>query len=298
MYARRGEETGERLEEVFSATGYLLSPLRLARPECEQLLYFRSRGLRMRIGHLLSLGGSAPVTIAGAAALNVAEGLFLNILRRALWGDRGLHVGAAVMVMDMHSLTSWYGRPEQIMVGTVVGQVARCYGARSSMQGGLTDAREPSVQAGMQKTMSAVAGVCGCGCGSMDAGLLGVDTICSPEQMVYDAELAGAVMRMLRPVEVSEEACAVDDIKEVGAGGDFLGSELTAARFREEVWEPRIWEPGARRARGRGERERVRERMREVAAEQGEERGLTEECEGDLREIISRAVAVEAARQG
>jgi len=108
------------------------------------------------------------------------------------------------------------------------------------------------------------------------------------------------VRRMLRPVEVSEETLAVEEIKEVGPGGSFLGTELTAARFREEVWQPRVWEREALRGRaagdGKRERERVKERVREVIAGTPEERGLSEECEQELRGIIARAVAADAVR--
>ncbi len=300
MYARRAEEIGEPLERVFGAVGYLVSPLRLARAECEQLLYFRSRGLRMGIGHMLSMGASAPATVAGAAVLKLAESLFLAILSRALWGGRSLRVGGFGVVMDMRSAHSMGGRPEQAAISAVLGQVARFYGVESGTGGGLTDAKMPSVQAGMQKAMTSMAGVCSCGSAAMDAGLLSLDEICSPEQMIYDAELASAMQHMLRTVEVSPEACAVDDIKSVGPGGNFVGSDLTAKRFREELWEPRVWDrQGLQDWRTGGavsERESARERVRSILAAAAPEPGLSEECERDLRATIARAVAAEAAK--
>jgi trimethylamine--corrinoid protein Co-methyltransferase len=212
MYARYAEETGRSLSDVFGATGYLLTPLRLARSECEQLLHFRSRGLRMGIGHMLSLGISTPVTIAGAAVLKLAESLFLSILRHALWGDRGFSVGGFGVVGDMRSARSMGGRPEGSTIGIVLGQVARWYGVRSGGGGGLSDAKEPSPQAGMQKALAAAIAVCTCGSAGLDAGLLSLDEINSPEQMVHDAELTGALQHLLRPVEVTEETLAVEDI--------------------------------------------------------------------------------------
>lgn len=297
--ARRADDLGQPLANVFRATGYLVSPLRLSRTECEQVLYFRSRGLRMGVGHLLSLGGSAPITIAGAAVLNLAESLFLNILRRALWGDLSLSISGATMVMDLRGMVSLYGRPEQAMVSTVLGQVARWYGASSWGHGGVSDAREPSAQAGMQKALSAVAGLLSCGGSGLDAGLLGVDAICSPEQMVYDAELATCVGRMLRDIEVSEKTCAVEEIKEVGPGGTFMGTDLTAERFRQEVWEPRVWVKDSLqdwlRAGAPSDRARAKQIIRDLLTAQDDYRGLSEECERDLRATIAQAVAADAA---
>ena len=220
MYARRAEALGRPLKEVFHSVGYLISPLRLARVECEQLLYFRLRGLRMGVGHLLSIGSSAPITIAGAAVLSLAESLFLGMLHRALWGDRSFRVDAGIMVMDMRTTMSVYGRPEGIAVGAILGQMARWYGVGSGSQGGLTDAKEPSVQAGMQKAMSAVAGMHSCGASSMDAGLLSIDEICSPEQLVYDNELAAAIGRTTQPaVSRNSSELLGQDTGPFGEGG-------------------------------------------------------------------------------
>jgi len=299
MYERRAEEKGEKLEAVFGATGYLISPLRLARAECEQVLAFRARGLRMGVGHMLSLGGSTPITIAGAAVLSLAETLFLAMLRGALWGDRRLGVGGFGVVLDMRSIHSMGGRPEAAMVSAVLGQVARFYGVASWGNGGLTDAKEPSPQAAAQKAMAMVASVFTNGSSTMDVGLLSLDEILSPEQMLYDVEVVSAVRRMVRPVEVNAETCAVEEIAEVGPGGNFVGTDLTASRFREELWEPRIWDRQALqdwlKSGGRRERDRVKERIRALLAEPAPEVGLSPECERDLRAIIARAVAAGAA---
>ncbi len=299
IYERYAQETGRTLPQVFQACGFLISPLRLARPECDQLLFFHSKGLHMNIGHLISLGGSAPITVAGTAVLNLAEGLFLNILHRALWGGRHLGLGSSVMVMDLRTVASLYGRPEGPMVNAVLGQVARLYGVSCTSQAGLTDSREPSAQAGMQKALSAAAGLCSCGHSSIDAGLLAVDVICSPEQLIYDAELAGALRRMMNPIEVTEESCAVEEIKEVGPGGSFMGTDLTARRFRHEVWQPTVWSRDTLQdwlqAGAPTDQARAKTRLRELLAAAPHEPLLSEACERDLRAIITRAVQVGAA---
>ena len=299
MYARRAEETREPLGEIFRAVGFLVSPLRLPSSVCEQLLYFHSRGLPMGVSHLRSLGGTAPITVAGASVLNLSECLFLNILSRALWGGRALSINGSTMVLDLTTTAAMYGRPEQVAVSSIMGQMARFYGAQSGGHGGLSDSTEPSVQAGMQKALSAMAGVLSCGGAPIIAGLLGVDTVCSPEQLVYDAELAGAMRSVIQPVEVSPESCAVDDIMATGPGGNFLGSDLTVARFRTEVWQPDLWTreslPQWLRSGAHSDRERAKQRIREILAQTSAEPLMSEECERDLRAIISRAVAARAA---
>ena len=299
IYARYAEETGRRLDDVFGATGFLLSPLRLARSECEQVLYFRSRGLRMGIGHMPSLGLSTPVTVAGAAVQKLAESLFLSILRRALWGGRDLSVGGFGVVGEMRNARSMGGRPERSTVEIVVGQVARWYGVRSGAGGGLSDAKEPSPEAGMQKALASVIAVSACGSASLDAGLLSLDEINSPEQMVHDAELTGALQRLLRPVEVTSETLAVEDIATAGPGGNFVGSALTAQRFRQELWQPRVWDwqalPEWLTSGAHSDRRRAKILIQEILSSPEPEPGISGELEHDLRAIIARAVAANAA---
>jgi len=299
IYARYAEETGSSLPEAFSATGYLLSPLRLARSECEQLLYFKSRGLHMGVGHMLSLGLSTPVTIAGGAVLKLAESLFLSILRRALWGGRGLSLGGFGVVGEMRNARSMGGRPENSTIGIVLGQLARWYGVRSGGGGGLSDAKEPSPQAGMQKALASAIAVCACGSASLDAGLLSLDEINSPEQLVHDAELTGAFQHLLRPVEITTETLAVEDIASVGPGGNFVGSPLTAQRFRQDLWQPNLWDwqalPEWLASEAHSDRLRAKQRIQEILSSPPPEPGISEEFEGDLRAIIARAVAANAA---
>ncbi len=144
-----------------------------------------------------------------------------------------------------------------------------------------------------------MSGLCSCGSASIDAGLLCVDEVLSPEQAVHDAELVGALRRMLEPVDVSEESLAVADVKEVGPGGSFIGTDLTAARFRSDVWQPTVWDRASLqewlRTDGKTDSERAKERVRDILSTADEEQLMSEECERDLRAIIDRAVAREAA---
>ena len=100
-------------------------------------------------------------------------------------------------------------------------------------------------------------------------------------------------------MEVSDETCAVEDIVAVGPGGNFVGSDLTAKRFRAELWEPQVWDRESLQewlAHGaRDERRRVKDRIREVLAGPAPESGLSEDCERDVRAIIARAIAADAA---
>lgn len=241
MFRCHAAATGVPLAKVFRAEGYLVSPLRLARPECEQFLFFAENGLRMRLGHLPSQGGTAPVTFAGAVTLALAEQIFLHLVNRAVWPDAALALSGEVMTMDPRTGAAVYGRPEQHRINAAFADLARFYNCPCTGHTGLSDAKLPSAEAGAQKAIGALLTGLATGAGTVEAGLLATDEICSPVQMVLDHDLAGALAALLREPVFSEADCAVEEIARAGCGGNFLDSELTAARCRAELFLPRTW---------------------------------------------------------
>jgi len=69
-------------------------------------------------------------------------------------------------------------------------------------------------------------------------GICGADQGASLEQMIVDNEMAGFVKRVLGSFEVNADTLALDVIKQVGIGGDFLSHDHTVSHFRKELWFP------------------------------------------------------------
>jgi len=300
MYAWRAQTTGKRLGEVFRAVGYLISPLRLARPECEQLLFFAQRGLHMSIGHLPSQGGTAPVTLAGAIVLALAEQLFLFLLQRALWEDASLSLGSDVSTIDMRTGALCYGRPEQQRINAAFADLARFYGCTCYGHTGNADAHLPGYEAAAQKATGALFTALATGHGSVSEGLLSVDEVCSPVQMVLDDDLVGSLKALLAEIRVGEEECAVEEILRVGPGGTYLSTDHTARRFRDELFQPRTWSAGLTSAwqatGGKVEVDRARDFVRDFARRFTPTPALTADDEEALRAIIARAIRQSTAR--
>ena len=242
LYQLRAAQQRKTLQEVFRGTVYLVPPLKLGVHEAYQVNYFRQRGLHVRIGSMHSLGGSAPVTIAGAITLNLAEQLALCMLDWLWFGIKRLHIGGSIAVMDMRT-TSYRSAPvERPIANLVNAQLAHHYRASFSAHGNLTDAKEPSVEAGMQKAITAAPLLLAGGNIWMPAGLLSADQICSPIQMVLDNEMMGALKRFLVEFDVSDRSIGIDTILEAGPGGHFFDQSHTAHYMRKEIWNPTIWQ--------------------------------------------------------
>ncbi len=241
LYQVRAEQAGRPIQEVFRATVYLVPALKLGRHEAYQVAYFRERGLRVGIGDMYAMGASAPITLAGAVALNLAEQIALRILDWAWFGVRRLRIGGSLAVMDMRTMIYPFGRPDMALANLMLAQMARFYGAAYSGHAGLTDAKLPSAEAGYQKALTALPTLLACGSLWMDAGLLSIDEVCSPLQLVLDDEFLSALKHMARPIPVDDEAVGFETILEAGPGGQYLDKEHTVRYLRSEHWQPRLW---------------------------------------------------------
>ncbi len=288
------EASGRPLAEVFGGGVYLVPPLRLGYQEAEQVAWFLERGLRVNVGGSLDTGGAtAPVTLAGMVTVNVAESLLLGMLDRALYGDRRWGIGMSATAMDPRTMMRPYGRPDQVLANLMGAQMARRYGASYSGHSGLTDAMRPSPQAAAQKLQSALPTLFAGGHGSIQAGLLAVDEVFSPVQIVLDDQLTSALAQFTHEYEVSDESIGVDVVAAVGPGGSFAAEPHTAEWFRRELWEPTLWDRRPFSAWYERDRQtdvdRAREQVLAILASTAPTSALSEAEEKELQRIIERA---------
>lgn len=223
---------GKRLSDYFNGMVYLQAPLKFGRTEAEQFVYFAEKGLRVGISHMISAGGTGPATLAGSIIVWLAETFLINFIQRVFFGTKNLHFGCSISVLDMKRGMYPYGRPERPLTNVIVAQLARYYGASFTGHGGHTDAKVPSCEAGAQKALTSIPILLACGRCNVAAGLLSVDEVFSPVQMILDNEFIGALKRFARGCDISDETCAIEVIKEVGPGGIFLNTDHTTAVYR------------------------------------------------------------------
>lgn len=238
VYARL---KGKSVQEVFGGGVFLQSPLRFAAEEAAQFVWWWSRGFKPGISHMTTAGLTGPITPAGVVTLHLAEAMAIGLLRKACYGETSLALGAMLAPVDMRTLMRPYGRPEMITANLLFAEMARYYGFSCFLQSGLSDAIYPSCEAGAQKSISTLSALLAGADAMIEAGLLSVDCVFSPVQMILDNELAGALQAVLRPYDCSDEAIGLSTIAEAGPGGIFINLEHTVERFREEIWEPSIW---------------------------------------------------------
>ena len=144
----------------------------------------------------------------------------------------------------------------------------------------------------MQKVLSAMPCILAGG-GNIGAGLLSIDELFSPIQMILDNELAGALRRVVRGFGVNADTLATDVIDQVGPGGFFTASEHSAAHFRNELWEPEIWSRESLQTWLRGERKIDADIALDIWHDHMSKPdfapGISEDTERRLTDVIKRA---------
>lgn len=221
---------------------HLISPLRLGAEEARTYLLCAASGIKASPGNMSVIGATCPATVAGALAVHLAQCFFTNILDRAVCGGRQFAISGSLAPLDMKTTAQCYSRPEKPLANFALAQMARRYGVPFWPHVGNPDAKRPGAEAGFQKAMGCLSALLCCGKTQVKCGVLSIDEVFSPVQMVIDREIASFLQRIARGFSVTPETLGMDVIREeCKPEGMFMASPHTAAHFREEIWEPAIF---------------------------------------------------------
>jgi trimethylamine---corrinoid protein Co-methyltransferase len=185
-------------------------------------------------------GAMAPVSLAGALALQNAEALAGITLTQLVSPGSPVMYGGFTSNVDMRSGSPAFGTPEYVKAAMAGGQLARRYGIpyRSS---NATAANAVDAQAAYEAEMSVWGAVMGGsnlvmhGAGWMEGGL-----VASFEKLVVDVEILQMMSEFLTPIRVDEAELGLEAIAEVGPGGHFFGSPHTLERYETAFYSPLI----------------------------------------------------------
>jgi trimethylamine---corrinoid protein Co-methyltransferase len=215
------------------------------------------------------VGATSPVTLAGAIALSNAESLAGLVIAQLVREGTPYITGVVPMALDMRNGAAIAAGPVTPLMQLAAVQLARRYGIPMLADGGSSDAKiadeQSTLEAAYYAITSALTGVDL----MFDGGCLEGGLLWSPELLTIVDEIADLSKATTAGIEVTDEALAIDVIREVGIGDIYLGHDHTLAHFRE-MWLPRLisWE-GRTDWQARGATtlgERVRERTNELLA--------------------------------
>jgi len=290
----RAEAIGLDFKKSIHGGVFLISPLKFPRTEAEQFLYFAERGYTCFIDHMISMGGSGTVTVPGTVAIHLAESIFTSIVQYLYYGTKTLYCECSMSPLDMKGAGFCYGRPEKTAANLMFGQMAVHYGAEYIGQTGLADAKTPGSEAASQKLLTAIPNLMYFKQAHYAAGMLSIDEVGSPIQMILDNEVVGALKRLVKPEPVNDDTIAFDTIKEAGHGGLFTDKMHTAENFREEIWDSKLWSSdlfnGWVIKGSKSAEDLALEMWKEIMEQPDPEPAMTPEAEKKVKDIIDRAL--------
>jgi trimethylamine---corrinoid protein Co-methyltransferase len=131
------------------------------------------------------------------------------------------------------------GSPEAAMFAIAATQLAAHVGLPASVVGMTTGSHEPDWQACTQNALAALSSMAAGADLTLGAGTLGGGSVFSAQQLVMDSEVSSWNARIVAGVMVDEETVALDVIRQVGIGGNFLAQRHTRNHMRD-IWRPRL----------------------------------------------------------
>ena len=131
------------------------------------------------------------------------------------------------------------GSPEAAMFQIAATQLAAVVGLPVSVAGMTTGSHEPDWQACTQNAFAALSTMAAGADLTAGAGTLGGGSVFSAQQLVMDAEIYSWNARIVAGVMVDEETIALEAIRQVGIGGNFLGQRHTRKHMKD-IWRPRL----------------------------------------------------------
>ncbi len=194
-------------------------------------------GLPVGFMTMTSCASTAPVTLAGNLVVGNAEVISALALMELAYPGVPIYYAAAQTTMDLRTGGYTGGGPEDFLFGAATNVLADFYNVPLSMGAFATGAKAPNWQAGIENSLSSFMASLVMSDMLLGVGLLHGSRIWSYEQMLMDCEIFDIVHKMMQGIVVDDSTLALEIIREVGPGGNFLKQKHTKKNMRN-LWVP------------------------------------------------------------
>lgn len=230
-----GEDKWRARPFMSNSNCFVVPPMKFATESCEVMEACIRGGMPVLLLSAGMAGATAPSTVAGAITQAVAECLAGVVYVNALSPGHPAVFGTWPFGLDLRTGAMTGGSGEQALLTAGCSQMHSFYGLPGGAAAGISDSKLPDMQAGWEQMCSNVmAGLSGLNmvyeAAGMHASLLG---FCH-ESLILGDDLIGQAQRCVRGIEVTDDSCALEEIREVCLGkdgkpgvGHYLGTDQT-----------------------------------------------------------------------
>jgi len=213
------------------------SPRRLDDRMLGALKVYARAGQATVITPFILSGAMAPVTVAGTLVQQNAEALAAIAFAQMCRPGVPVVYGSFQTNIDLQSGSPVFGSPESQVALYASAQMARRYRLPFRSGGMFASSKIPDAQAGYESIMTMLPAVLARTHFVLHAaGWLENGLTAGYEKFVLDCEVLGMFHTLLKGLDLSEDALALDSIRTVPPGGHHLGTEHTMRRFRDAFY--------------------------------------------------------------
>jgi trimethylamine--corrinoid protein Co-methyltransferase len=214
-----------------------MPPLGQDEGSVEAALVAAEAGLPVGFMTMSSCVSTGPATLAGNLAVGNAEVISDLALIQLAFPGAPVYYSAAQTVMDLRTGGYTGGGPEDFLFGAAGNVLANYYNVPLSMGSFGTGAKLPDWQAGVENSFATFMSCISMSDMLLGAGLLHGSRVWSFEDLLMDCEIFDIIYYMMKGIVVDDESLALDTIRSVGPGGNFLSQKHTKKHLHE-LWVP------------------------------------------------------------
>ena len=221
-----------------------ISPLRFPENVMEKLIFCAEKRIPICLPSGSNAGGGAPVTLAGAMALGIAENLVGLVIHQLAGKGAPFLFGPNVSVLDMKSTVVSYGCPEWSLTQAALADMRdEIYGLPTWAFAGASDAKVMDAQAGAEAMFSIITAMLSRSNLIHDVGFLEYGSTSSLEMVTMANELVAMSRFFTGGIPVTEKTLAIEVIERVTSGDPgsiFLMDDHTFEHFMQAQFMPKL----------------------------------------------------------
>jgi len=248
------------------------APLSLAEDPCNAAFYYLEAGFPIYIASGSLMGGSHPITIAGATVSHNAELLAIVVLLQCIKPGSGIIANNFVSGMNMQTGDMNFGTAAISLHQMAYNQIWHDqYKIPVNNTGSaFSNSKLIDYQTAAEKLPVAMcSALSGANLIVLHGGVT-AELAYNPILAVIDDDVAKTIGRIVESFDINDDLIGLDIIKQVGVGGTFLNTKQTRTLWQTEDYMPKVFDKTSYQEWVSGGKktiiEKAKERMKEILA--------------------------------
>ncbi|MHB8279336.1 MAG: trimethylamine methyltransferase family protein, partial [Candidatus Humimicrobiaceae bacterium] len=220
------------------------APLSLAEDPCNAAFHYLNAGFPTYIASGSIMGGSHPITIAGATVSHNAELLAITLLLQCIKPGSGVIANNFVSAMNMSTGDLNFGTAAIALHQMAYNQIWHDFYKIpvNNCGSAFSNSKLIDYQLGAEKLPLAMcSALSGASLVTMHGGVT-AELAYSPILAIIDDDIANTIGRIVEGFDITDDLIGLDTIRQVGSSGTFLSAKQTRKYWKSEDYMPKIFD--------------------------------------------------------